>query len=151
MTYKEAIERLVYLFRDTSHAYSTINAGDRNAIRRLQLEVDWLRMDAATPTDNAAQQYTPGPWQVTPGIAPMDNDSLCIETVYDGVDGCHIAYVFKSLPWDAQLIAAAPEMIEVLRSLLCFAPQGNPHWSPEMEAALIRAHQVVDKAVGKGS
>ena len=67
------------------------------------------------------EKYSPGPWTVTNGIMPNSGGRLIVEdfggrsvcaTSARGVDG-----KVKRMEANARLIAAAPEMLEVLRWL----------------------------------
>ena len=67
------------------------------------------------------EKYSPGPWSVTTGIMPNSGGRLIVEdfggrsvcaTSARGVDGN-----VKRMEANAKLIAAAPDMLEVLRWL----------------------------------
>lgn len=67
------------------------------------------------------EKYSPGPWSVTTGIVPNSGGRLIVEdfggrsvcaTSARGVDGN-----VKRMDANAKLIAAAPDMLEVLRWL----------------------------------
>lgn len=98
--------------------------------------------------------HTPGPWEIS---AYNDNvDILCPETYYSGIDGKHhkktVARVYGLNPVrrrkDAELIAAAPELLEVVDDLLELVREDDNEWESrrdEFETRIRKARHVVAK------
>lgn len=84
-------------------------------------------------------QHTPGPWRVVISTGGLDNLSVCAERM-------KVALV--TLPADAHLIAAAPDMLEALGRLLDYAEDVAAE-RDERPSALDLARLALAKAKGK--
>jgi|SRR3984893_10094431 len=86
-------------------------------------------------------QHTPGPWHVSPDQA-NHGESLCVQTD----DGFIVVRVPSVHPHDnanAQIIAAAPDMLEVLESVAARWDKDDDRDAPELGAAI---RNVIKKA-----
>ena len=82
------------------------------------------------------KKYTPGPWIVNNKGKHWNNQSLDDIEICYGTDGeCICDTVYE--PEDAQLIAAAPDLVEALEAIIEKAPDSGPLWfgSTEMGKA----------------
>ena len=90
-------------------------------------------------------QYTPGPWTMKDyapqGYIILGADGELVETVYTGYA-------------NAQLITAAPEMLEALKSLFEHCAMVHKHWGEnsnqkEADAAIAAARAVIAKTTAQ--
>jgi hypothetical protein len=94
-------------------------------------------------------QHTPGPWTLTvdQGVQFIDTDNR-IETVIEIVNGeAGITPCYATNEADARLIAAAPDLLDVLVEFLCDQETMNPPY--RNEAICERARAAIAKAEGK--
>lgn len=86
-------------------------------------------------------EHTPGPWAI---YVNAPSDVVIRKMSKDGYELCAIARVSSGYA-NAQLIAAAPELLEALSD--CVA---HMHWTqPQGEAALKKAKAAIAKATGE--
>ena len=103
-------------------------------------------------TDRRITKHTPGPWSIENdnGDSPEAmGPCLCVTT-----DTSHIAFVFDDAPANARLIAAAPDLLEIVSSLdKVFTGKHSPHpfqiwesngnivttWHDAVKAAIVKA------------
>lgn len=93
-------------------------------------------------------KITPGPWRA--GNHPGDASGTGWREVLTDATAFSPSYVCQALEPDAQLIAAAPELLEACRALALMFVDGshyettNPYCRPQVKAAL----QAIAKATG---
>lgn len=93
-------------------------------------------------------KHTPGPWRVYPVMWPDD------EVTFDsfrilGADNVSPAIVFggvEEAPYNARLIAAAPELLEALRDLVDAVGTNPDEW---LKQPMAYARRAIAKAEGK--
>ncbi|MDH7638924.1 hypothetical protein [Sphingomonas oryzagri] len=95
-------------------------------------------------------QHTPGPWEIGQTstyeealVAPKSGRTVAY-AAWDGGSGCHLAIENDA---DAQLIAAAPDLLEALNWLREFWRPGSNHDTREVEDALATADAAIAKAL----
>lgn len=89
---------------------------------------------------------TKGPWKVNVIGQHWNNPSLTHLEVTFGDDGecvCDTVYQMD----DAQLISAAPELLEALQKMLSKAYKQN--WNEQYPEELLLAQESINKALGK--
>ncbi len=97
--------------------------------------------------------FTPGPWRVNTIGKHWNNPALVHLEVTFGADGeCICDTVYRRE--DADLIAAAPELLESLQELFAYykelADSGDAgNWKLEDEPVGKKAMAAIDKALGK--
>lgn len=104
-------------------------------------------------------KHTPGPWIVVESakgpknaaawvctIGNNHNDPAVFSTVLDGDK-----FVFGDKLADARLIAAAPDLLEALKSLSASIFVPNDERSPELTTALEMTISAIAKAEGRSS
>lgn len=90
--------------------------------------------------------HTPGPWRASPWSAA----EMAVNATVDGKPFLVAGY---SLPADAKLIAAAPELLAALEQFVAeyveLVESGDAgFWSAEDEAKVIKARAAIAKATG---
>lgn len=97
---------------------------------------------------------TPGPWYWVErmGYFDLTSDALSEleEVIDDGSAGGEYSPTITPGSPDAKLIAAAPELIEVLNDLLSYVSEHlNNESSMEYMNIIDRANEVIDKVLGE--
>ncbi len=86
-------------------------------------------------------KHTPGPWTIRESATHITVVGANNETIFHDDKRC------PSVPEDARLVAAAPELLEALK----LAAKINPYGSVENAAARDAARAAIAKAVGEES
>lgn len=89
---------------------------------------------------------TPGPWRVNTIGEHWNNPALVHLEVTFGTDGeCICDTVYRRE--DADLIAAAPELLEALQRMLRAGQKQN--WNERYESEMLLARAAINKATGE--
>lgn len=97
--------------------------------------------------------HTPGPWKVVNAGQHWNNKTTTNYQIQYGDDGeCISDHVYE--PADAQLIAAAPDLLEALKLLQnCMiarsAVEGDLPWTTDVVAAMKTASTAISKALAE--
>jgi len=98
-------------------------------------------------TNNTKQQHTAGKWRVGNRL-PEDNT---LEVCGESLKESPLAYISPRPHYDdtqvanARLIAAAPEMLEVLRNLVDCSTENPGDFNPRFDPFLSNAHAILAK------
>lgn len=85
-------------------------------------------------------KHTPGPWRVIDHYVTAGEEQVCAV----GVD-----WTANNVTANARLIAAAPELLEALQSVLASVPFSQYHGDGELEECEHRVRAAIAKATGQ--
>ena len=105
-----------------------------------------------TPSPTAT--HTPGPWKVYNEAKPpflvitsTEDDTRSDSVAYVGTQAAQI-FVCRQTLANARLIAAAPELLASLRSVLEHFADGLPHYDDHEMALISEARAAIGRATG---
>lgn len=87
--------------------------------------------------------HTPGPWGIDTGGDVIRSDGTTLLT-REEPSGCSLEETFAN----ANLAASAPELLEALRDVLGWIPDGGPWHTDAPLASVARARAAITKATG---